>query len=141
MKKIIALVLCSCLLAAGVVSSCAEDAQGLVIPAGTAVIESEAFAGCESVRVLTVLGQDAEIADDALDGSGITKIRCHRTAEQVIAFAEQKGLQIEYLEPDLIRIWVSGTVTDLTANQVNVFLRQHPEYPAYEYEILGMSES
>ena len=54
-------------LAAGVVSSCAEEAQGLVIPVDTTVIESEAFAGCENVHVLTVLGQDAEIADDALD--------------------------------------------------------------------------
>ena len=141
MKKIIALVLCSCLLMAGVVSSCAEEAQGLVIPAGTAVIESEAFAGCEIVHVLTVLGQDAEIADDALDGSGITTIRCHRTAEQVIAFAQEKGLQIEYLEPDLIRIWVSGTVTGLTGRQVDAFLQQYPEYSGYEYEILGMSES
>ncbi len=142
MKKILIPVLCACLMAACMASSGAEAPQGLVIPADTAVIESEAFAGCESVQVLTVLGPDAEIAGDALDGSGITTIRCYRSAGQVIAFAQQKGLQIEYLDADTeqIQIWVSGSITGLTYDQVDTFLLQHPEYAGYGISILAMNE-
>ena len=138
-KKIFAVFLCICLIMAGTASSGAEP-QGLEVPANVAVIEQEVFAGCESAQVLTVLNPNPEITENALDGSGITKIRCYRSAEKVLQFAAEKGLEIEILDPAQARIWVSGNIVDLTAGQVAAFCEEHPEYAGYEITLEAMSE-
>ena len=138
MKKLLSLLLACVFVVTIVPVSFAE----LVLPDAVTVIESEAFADCEDVEILTIYNSDATIAEDALDGSGIHTIRCHRDAEQIIDFAGRHNIDVEYLdaEPD-VTIWVGGSIADLTVNQAAAFKRAYPQYADITVNIVSMSES
>ena len=124
-----------------VLSFMPESLAELILPESISVIESEAFANCENVGILTIYNSNAAIAEDALIGSGIHTIRCYRDATQVIAFAEKHSIDIEYLDVDRsVTIWVSGGITDLTARQVAAFMQANPEYADVPVNIVAISE-
>ena len=137
MKKLFSVLLTfvlSCALISGAVAE-------LVLPEAVSVIDSEAFANCESAQVLTIYNSDATIAEDALDQSGIQVIRCYRSAAQVIDFARRHDIGVEYLDAPQVTIWVSGGIVGLTENQLNAFKQAYPQYADVTVEIVAKSEA
>ena len=119
-----------------------ESLAELILPESVTVIESEAFANCESVGILTVYNSNAAIAEDALIDSGIHTIRCFSDATQIIAFAKKHNIDIEYLDAERsVTIWVSGVITDLTERQVAAFKQVNPQYADVTVNVVARSES
>ena len=133
MKKQIALLLMLLL-----VIACFATSAELTIPESVTEIQEEAFAGCESAEVLTILNPNAWIANDALDGSGITLIRCYRAATDIIAFANEHSIPVEYLDAEHITVWTS--LPDLTARQIGAFKAANPQYSDYVFDVVSASE-
>lgn len=133
MKKQIALLLMLLL-----VIACFAASAELTIPESVTEIQEEAFAGCESAEVLTILNPNAWIANDALDGSGITLIRCYRAATDIIAFANEHSIPVEYLDAEHITVWTS--LPDLTARQIGAFKAANPQYSDYVFDVVSASE-
>ncbi|MBR3332709.1 MAG: extracellular solute-binding protein [Clostridia bacterium] len=114
----------------------------LAVPEAVAVIGSEAFADCENAQILTVYNSGATIAEDALTGSGIHTIRCYRDAEEIIAFADRHGINVEYLDEEpSITVWISGKINNLTERQVAAFKQAYPQYATVPVTIVTASEA
>ena len=141
LKQFMALLISAILLCAACSVASAADAKELTIPESVSEIQQEAFADCESAEILTILAPDAVIAEDALEGSGIKKIRCKSTAEKVIAFAEKNGLEIEFLTPNVITVWLSGGVVDAAKTDIAAFKAQYPEYASVTINVVNANEA
>ena len=118
---------------------CAVASAELTVPESVTEIQEEAFANCESAEVLTILSPDARIADNALEGSSISLIRCWKAAEAVIAFAGEHDIPVEYLDGDPITVWTS--LPELTTRQIQAFKAANPKYSGWDFDVVEVSES